>query len=94
MACRCDKDLVKSGGEWISSVALESALMGHPAVAEAAVIPVASLKWSDKLRAFLSPLFPKSWLQAAFEFINEIPRTAGKFQKSALRLHFRDYQVA
>src|ERR1700738_5506745 len=32
------KDLIKSGGEWISSVALECALMGHPAVAEAAVI--------------------------------------------------------
>ena len=32
------KDLVKSGGEWISTVALENALMGHPAVAEAAVI--------------------------------------------------------
>ena len=34
------KDLVKSGGEWISTVALENALMGHPAIAEAAVIAV------------------------------------------------------
>jgi acyl-CoA synthetase (AMP-forming)/AMP-acid ligase II len=42
------KDLIKSGGEWISSVALECALMGHPAVAEAAVIPVASRKWSER----------------------------------------------
>jgi len=42
------KDLIKSGGEWISSVALECALMGHPAVAEAAVIPVASEKWSER----------------------------------------------
>jgi fatty-acyl-CoA synthase len=42
------KDLIKSGGEWISSVALESALMGHPAVAEAAVISVASAKWSER----------------------------------------------
>jgi acyl-CoA synthetase (AMP-forming)/AMP-acid ligase II len=42
------KDLIKSGGEWISSVALECALMGHPAVAEAAVIPVASQKWSER----------------------------------------------
>ena len=41
--CRiATKDLIKSGGEWISSVALECALMGHPSVAEAAVIPVAS----------------------------------------------------
>jgi fatty-acyl-CoA synthase len=42
------KDLIKSGGEWISSIALESMLMGHPAVAEAAVIPVASAKWSER----------------------------------------------
>jgi fatty-acyl-CoA synthase len=42
------KDLIKSGGEWISSVALECALMGHPAVAEAAVIPVTSAKWSER----------------------------------------------
>jgi acyl-CoA synthetase (AMP-forming)/AMP-acid ligase II len=42
------KDLITSGGEWISSIALESALMGHPAVAEAAVIPVASAKWMER----------------------------------------------
>jgi acyl-CoA synthetase (AMP-forming)/AMP-acid ligase II len=42
------KDLIKSGGEWISSVALECALMGHPSVAEAAVIPVTSAKWSER----------------------------------------------
>jgi len=44
---RC-KDLVKSGGEWISSVALEGALMGHPAVSEAAVIAVPHPKWSER----------------------------------------------
>ena len=42
------KDLIKSGGEWISSVALECALMGHPAVAEAAVIPVSHPKWNER----------------------------------------------
>jgi fatty-acyl-CoA synthase len=42
------KDLVKSGGEWISTVALENALMGHPAVAEAAVIAVPDDKWSER----------------------------------------------
>jgi len=42
------KDLIKSGGEWISSIALESALMGHPSVAEAAVIPVPSVKWGER----------------------------------------------
>jgi fatty-acyl-CoA synthase len=42
------KDLVKSGGEWISSVALENALMGHPKVAEAAVIAVPHPKWQER----------------------------------------------
>lgn len=42
------KDLVKSGGEWISSVALEGALMGHPDVAEAAVVAVPHAKWDER----------------------------------------------
>src|SRR5688572_24989833 len=42
------KDLVKSGGEWISTVALENALMGHPAIAEAAVIAIPDEKWSER----------------------------------------------
>jgi len=42
------KDLVKSGGEWISTVALENALMGHPAVAEAAVIAAPHPKWQER----------------------------------------------
>jgi fatty-acyl-CoA synthase len=42
------KDLVKSGGEWISSVELENALMGHPEVAEAAVIAVPDEKWAER----------------------------------------------
>jgi fatty-acyl-CoA synthase len=42
------KDLIKSGGEWISSVDLENALMGHPAVREAAVIGVPHPKWQER----------------------------------------------
>jgi len=42
------KDLIKSGGEWISSVDLENALMGHPAVKEAAVIAVHHPKWAER----------------------------------------------
>ena len=42
------KDLVKSGGEWISSVDLENTLMGHPAVKEAAVIGVSHPKWQER----------------------------------------------
>ena len=42
------KDLIKSGGEWISSVDLENALMAHESVAEAAVIAIPDPKWSER----------------------------------------------
>jgi fatty-acyl-CoA synthase len=42
------KDLVKSGGEWISSVDLENTLMGHPAVLEACVVGVPHPKWQER----------------------------------------------
>jgi fatty-acyl-CoA synthase len=42
------KDLIKSGGEWISSVALENALMAHPKVLEAAVIAIPDERWSER----------------------------------------------
>ena len=42
------KDVIKSGGEWISSIELENLAVGHPAVAEAAVIGVAHPKWDER----------------------------------------------
>ncbi len=42
------KDVIKSGGEWISSVDLENTLMGHPAVFEAAVVAVPDAKWDER----------------------------------------------
>ncbi|ADO70706.1 long-chain fatty acid--CoA ligase [Stigmatella aurantiaca] len=42
------KDVIKSGGEWISSVALENALMAHPAVLEAAVFAARHPKWDER----------------------------------------------
>ena len=42
------KDLVKSGGEWISSVELENEIMAHPAVREAAVVGVADQRWGER----------------------------------------------
>jgi fatty-acyl-CoA synthase len=42
------KDLIKSGGEWISSVALENALMAHDAVAEAAVVAIPHQRWGER----------------------------------------------
>ena len=42
------KDVIKSGGEWISSMELENILMAHPAVAEAAVFGVTDDKWGER----------------------------------------------
>jgi len=49
------KDVIKSGGEWISSVALENALMAHPKVMEAAVIAVPDGRWAERPLAAVVP---------------------------------------
>jgi len=85
------KDLVKSGGEWISSVDLENMLISHPAVLEAAVIAVPDERWGERPLAVLVPLdgehdpqalnayllehFPKFWLPDAYVVVDEIPKT-------------------
>jgi fatty-acyl-CoA synthase len=51
--CDRTRDLIKSGGEFISSVELENAIMGHPAIAEAAVVAVPDPKWSERPLAFV-----------------------------------------
>jgi fatty-acyl-CoA synthase len=94
-------DLIKSGGEWISSLDLESALMAHPAVQMAAVVGVPDDRWQERprafvvcseavseaeLRAYLSPQFPRFWMPDEFIFVNSIPlTTVGKVDKNALR---------
>jgi len=50
------KDVIKSGGEWISSMELENLLMAHPSVAEAAVIGVPDEKWGERPLAAVVPL--------------------------------------
>jgi fatty-acyl-CoA synthase len=50
------KDVIKSGGEWISSMELENLLMGHPSVAEAAVIGVPDEKWGERPLAAVVPV--------------------------------------
>jgi fatty-acyl-CoA synthase len=50
------KDMIKSGGEWISSIDLENAIMAHPKVAEAAVIAVFHPKWQERPLACIAPL--------------------------------------
>jgi fatty-acyl-CoA synthase len=62
------KDVIKSGGEWISSVDLENALMAHPAVAEAAVIAIPHPKWDERP---LAAIVLKEGQSATAEELNE-----------------------
>jgi fatty-acyl-CoA synthase len=86
------KDLVKSGGEWISCSELESALAAHPAVAEAAVIAIPHERWverpmalvilsddsvtADDLRAHLADRVAKWWVPDRFEIVASLPKTS------------------
>jgi acyl-CoA synthetase (AMP-forming)/AMP-acid ligase II len=95
------KDVIKSGGEWISSQALEDAACRHPSVAEAAVIAIPHPRWqerpflivlprasvsADEIRTFLSDLVPKWWLPDAIAMVNELPHgPTGKLAKNVLR---------
>jgi fatty-acyl-CoA synthase len=86
------KDVIKSGGEWISSVDLENEIMAHPAVLEAAVIGVHHPKWQERPLAcvvskdenlsrddvidFLRPRVAKWWVPDDVVFVDEIPKTS------------------
>ena len=86
------KDLIKSGGEWISSVDLENAIVGFPGIREAAVIAVPHPKWEerplaiivatepkpkpDELDEFLAKRFAKWQLPDAYIFVEELPHTS------------------
>jgi fatty-acyl-CoA synthase len=70
------KDVIKSGGEWISSIALENALMGHPSILEAAVIAVPDEKWCERPFAYI---VPKEGKTATSEELKEF--LAGKFAR-------------
>jgi len=50
-----EKDVIKSGGEWISSVRLEDAISTHPGVAQVAVVAVKSRKWGERPAAIIVP---------------------------------------
>lgn len=95
------KDLIKSGGEWISSIELEHALMLHPAVREAAVVAVEDPTWLERpvawvvtdgevddkeLRSHLARRFPRFWLPDAFIRVPVVPKTSvGKVDKATIR---------
>jgi fatty-acyl-CoA synthase len=70
------KDVVKSGGEWISSVALETCLMDHPMILEAAVIAIPDHKWIERPFAYV---VPKEGATVSAEELKEF--LSGKFAK-------------
>ncbi len=70
------KDVIKSGGEWISSVALENSLMDYPPVLEAAVIGVPDRKWIERPFAYIVP--KEGWTITTEELREYL---AGKFAK-------------
>ncbi|SEV80476.1 long-chain-fatty-acid--CoA ligase [Natrinema salifodinae] len=99
-------DVIKSGGEWISSLELENELTAHDAVEEATVIGVEHEKWDerpvayvvaesgvaeDELDDHLLDRFPKWWLPDRVFFRESIPKTStGKRNKKELREAFTD----
>jgi fatty-acyl-CoA synthase len=103
------KDVIKSGGEWISSVELENVLMGHPAVREAAVVAVPDDTWDERplacvvrsadvtaaeLAEFLTGKVAKWWLPERWTWIDEVPKTSvGKFDKKVLRRQYADGEL-
>lgn len=72
------KDVIKSGGEWISSVDLENALMSHPDVAEAAVVAVPDDKWGERP---LATVVLKEGATADFETLRAFLAEEGRIAK-------------
>ncbi|MBK6014000.1 long-chain fatty acid--CoA ligase [Streptomyces sp. MBT53] len=72
------KDVIKSGGEWISSVDLENALMSHPDVTEAAVVAVPDEKWGERP---LATVVLREGSTADFESLRAFLADAGKIAK-------------
>jgi fatty-acyl-CoA synthase len=98
------KDVIKSGGEWISSVELENLLAASPDVREAAVIGIPDEKWTERPLAVVVPrgeVDPSALAQFLqgkvatwqvpenWTFVDEVPKTSvGKFDKKALRARY------
>jgi fatty-acyl-CoA synthase len=99
------KDVIKSGGEWISSVELENLLAGSPGVVEAAVIGIPDDKWTERplacvvvsqdtdpvtLAEYLVGKVAHWQIPENWAFIEEVPKTTvGKFDKKVLRARYR-----
>lgn len=86
------RDHIKSGGEWISSIDLENALMTHPAIRDAMVVGVPHEKWQERpvalvvargeqvddaaLRSYLADRFAKWWIPDSFLWLEALPKTS------------------
>jgi fatty-acyl-CoA synthase len=100
------KDVIKSGGEWISSVELENLLAASSDIVEAAVIGIPDDKWTERplacvvTRGEVSPSSLAQFLDGKvaswqvpenWTFIDEVPKTSvGKFDKKVLRARYAD----
>lgn len=94
-------DLIKSGGEWISTLELETALSAYPGISAAAVIGVPDPRWQERPRAYivtthsvdeaevkdwLAKRFPRFWVPDQILTVESLPLTSvGKFDKRRLR---------
>ena len=101
------KDVIKSGGEWISSIEVENVAIGHPKVKEAAVIGVRHKKWDERplllvvkneevskedIFNFLSDKIAKWWMPDEIVFLDKLPHTAtGKIKKVDLKNKYINY---
>jgi fatty-acyl-CoA synthase len=95
------KDVIKSGGEWISSVELENILIGHPRVRDVAVIATDDKRWQERplvvlvvedgvdaaqLRNYLKGKVARFWIPEYWAFVCSIEKTSvGKNDKKKLR---------
>ncbi len=104
-----EKDVIKSGGEWISSIALENAALSFPGIQEACVVGIQHERWGERplmlvvsvhepdhgaLRDHLAQHVARWWLPDTILCVDSIPHTAtGKLSKKSVREHYHDYYL-
>ncbi len=103
------KDVIKSGGEWISSIQVENIAAGHKKILQAAVIGAKHKKWDerplllavkaeevkkDEIFKFLKDKIAKWWMPDDIIFVDQLPHTAtGKIRKVELKKTYENYLI-
>ena len=101
------KDVIKSGGEWISTIEIENIAVAHPKILEAAVVGVLHHKWDERplliivakeevskkeVFAYLKDKIAKWWMPDDILFLNDLPHTAtGKVRKVELKEKYKTF---